>query len=176
MRRTLSPDAACAVSAPLPVTQQRCTVDAMRDARLCRLRREFDSLQQGFRSLDHRCFLAAYVTADPKPVIAGEPLQRLFHAAAPVRAHALNASCVSGECCPRAWSNALPVARLQFQPQAGSRGYGDARGVGRPQPPCPPSRWPCRDARSPPGRRSGAAPGRRPCPTIRSPRRSGRLA
>ena len=40
-------------------------------------------------------------------------------------------------------------------------------------PPCPPSRSPCRDGRSPPGRRSGEGPGRQPCPTIRSRGRRG---
>jgi hypothetical protein len=41
------------------------------------------------------------------------------------------------------------------------------RSANLPPLPCRPSRSPCRDGRSPPGRLSGAAPDRPPCPTIR---------
>ena len=41
------------------------------------------------------------------------------------------------------------------------------RAPAMPSRPCPPSRSPCRDGRSPPGRLSGAKLGRPPCPTIR---------
>ena len=44
------------------------------------------------------------------------------------------------------------------------------------RPPCPPYRSPCRDARSPRRRPSGAKPDRPPCPTIRSRDRLDRLA
>ena len=121
----------------------------------------FGVAQEALRGLPRQAELAAQQAAGEQPVIGVESLVRI--ARLPLRASGRRQkpsstrrrrSLGNTSSPDRGWSEASAAdsPKRSRSPHAASRP--------RRPPPCPPSRSPCRDGRSPPGRPSGAAPGR----------------